>query len=201
MNIFYLPMLASRIPVLFSWTFILTNYTLDDVVNSLGNIEGIINTVDNKILFLVLAFVVLIIALILGIYFKKVVSIIAKFIGWTSLIITALFIILGIVGTLFMGEPIVNPITFQNSAPKISLTALSTFAWIVFVIAGIETIGSYTPHVDNAKKRIPRGELMASILVIGAYIIGFITLSFSLTPNQILVDSLENMILFINSKL
>ncbi|MFV0288872.1 MAG: amino acid permease [Mycoplasmatales bacterium] len=193
-NIFYLPMLASRIPVLFSWTFTSTNYTLADVVNNSGNIDGIINAVDNKMMFLMLAFFVLIISLILGIFFKKVFSSIAKFIGWTSLIITGLFIILGIAGAVFGGEPVANPITIQNAAPKLNLVALSTFAWIVFAIAGIETIGSYTPHVDNAKKRIPKGALLASILVIGAYIIGFIALSLSLTPEQVPVDSMENMI-------
>ncbi len=193
-NIFYLPLLASRIPVLFSWTFTPNAYSLDEVVNTSGNVSGIINAVDSRFLFLFLAFIAFLIALVFSLYFKKFFSTLGKVVAWLSLFVTGLFIFMGILGIFINNVPIANPLTFDNVMPKFNIVALSTFAWIVFAIAGIETVGSYTTYVEDAKKKIPKSIIIASLLVIGGYIVGLITMSLTLTPDQVPVDSMENMI-------
>ncbi len=192
-NIFYLPMLASRIPTLFSWVFLADFDSLDTVVNTSGQVPGVINATTNHGEFLFLAFIVFLIALALGLYFEKFFSSFAKFVGWTSLIITFLFIIMSILVVPIKGVGITNPITVSNAMPKLTPIALTTFAWIVFAISGIETVGSYTAYVDNAKKKIPRGIILAAVITIVGYVLGFVALSFILTPDQVPVSQMENM--------
>ncbi len=193
-NIFYLPLLASRIPVLFSWTFTADITSLDQVVSTSGQIGGVVNATDNHFIFLFLTFITFIIALVLGIFFDKVFSSFAKFIGWLSLAVTAIFITLALLAVPVFNLTIANPLTFESIVPTISPVSLSTFAWILFAIAGIETVGSYTPYVHNAKSKIPKAIVLGAILVISSYIIGFIAIAFVLTPSQVPVTHMENMI-------
>ncbi len=192
-NIFYLPMLASRIPTLFSWVFLADFDSLDTVVNTTGQVDGVINATTNHGEFLFLAFLVFLFALILGLYFEKFFSSFAKVVGWVSLIVTFLFIIMSILIVPIKGVGPTNPITVSNAMPSLTPVALTTFAWIVFAISGIETVGSYTAYVDDAKKKIPRGIILAAIITIVGYVLGFVALSFILTPEQVPVSQMENM--------
>ncbi len=192
-NIFYLPMLASRVPTLFSWVFLADFDSLDTVVNTSGQVSGVINATSNHGMFLFLAFLVFLMALVLGLYFEKFFSSFAKIVGWASLIVTFLFIIMSLLIVPIKGVGVTNPITVSNAMPKLTPVALTTFAWIVFAISGIETVGSYTAYVDDAKKKIPRGIILAAIITIVGYVLGFVSLSFILTPEQVPVSQMENM--------
>lgn len=192
-NIFYIPMVASRIPVLLSWTFTAKIDSLSQVVETSGNVPGVINATDNQGTFLVMAIIIVAIALVLAVLFEKIFDKMGKIIGWLSLGITALFLVLALLSIPIFGGEVANPITFANSMPVLNKEALSTFAWILFAISGIETIGAYVGLTENAKKKIPQGITLAAILIIGAYVIGFIAMAFILTPDQIPVDHLENM--------
>lgn len=193
-NIFYLPMLASRIPVLTSWVVSAKFDTLNQVVEKSGEIPGVITASQNHFLFLTLSFAVCILAIILGMFFEKFFSSFAKYIGWISLLITGFFIVGALIAIPISGGAIVNPITFTNIMPPLNTATLSNFAWIVFAIAGIETVGSYTPHLENAQKKIPKAIALGATLTIVAYLIGLISLSFILTPEQVPIDHMENMI-------
>lgn len=193
-NIFYIPMLASRIPVMLSWTFTAKIDSLDQVVATSGQVPGVINATNNQGAFLIMAVIVVAIALVLAILFEKIFDKMGKIIGWLSLAVTALFIVLALLAVPVLGVDVANPITVSNSMPVLNKEALSTFAWILFAISGIETIGAYVGLTDDASRKIPRGILAAALLIIGAYVVGFIALSFILTPDQIPVDHLENMI-------
>lgn len=193
-NIFYIPMLASRIPVMLSWTFTAKIDSLQQVVDTSGQIPGVINATTNQGAFLIMAVVVVFVALILAILFEKIFDKMGKIIGVLSLIVTGLFIGLALLSVPVLGTEVANPITISNSLPVINKEALSTFAWILFAISGIETIGAYVGLTDDAKRKIPRGIMVAAALIIGAYVIGFIAMAFILTPDQIPIDHLENMI-------
>lgn len=192
-NIFYLPMLASRVPIQLSWVFTSKIDSLQQVVDTSGQIPGVINATNNQTAFLVMAFVTVILTLILGLFFEKVFEKIGKIIGWLSLGVTALFIVLALLSVPMLGTEVHNPITFSNSLPKLDGQALTTFAWILFAICGVETVGSYIGVVDNPKKTIPKGIVLAAILVIFSYVIGFVSMAFILTPDQVPVDHMENM--------
>ncbi len=192
-NIFYIPMLASRIPIMLSWTFSADITSLDQVVSSGGQIDGVINATSNQTMFLFMALAGVLIATVLSIYFDKIFEKLGKIIGWLSLGITALFIVLALLAVPVFGLDIANPITVENSLPVVDATSLSTFAWILFAIAGIETIGSYVGVTKDAKSKIPRSIILAAVIIVGAYIVGFISMAFILTPEQVPVDSMENM--------
>ncbi len=192
-NIFYIPMLASRVPIMLSWTFTAQIDNLDQVVKTSGQIPGVINATSNQGLFLILAIVVCLVAIVLAILFENIFVKMGKIIGWLSLFVTGLFIIMAILAIPAFNVEVANPITVTNVMPKLDAQALSTFAWILFAISGIETIGSYVGLTENAEKQIPRGITFAAILIVGAYIVGFISLALILTPEQMPVDHLENM--------
>lgn len=192
-NIFYIPLLASRIPVMLSWTFSAKIDSLQQVVDTSGDIPGVINASSNQGMFLVLAIIIVIIGLVLAVLFENIFEKMGKIIGWLSLGVTALFLVLALLAVPLGGHEIANPLTVSNVMPAINKQSLSTFAWILFAIAGIETIGSYVGLTDDASKKIPRAIIYAAVLIIGAYIVGFIAMAFILTPDQIPVDNLENM--------
>ncbi len=192
-NIFYIPLLASRIPVMLSWTFTADIDSLDQVVATSGQIPGVINATENQGMFLLLAVVIVIIGLVLAILFENIFEKMGKIVGWLSLGVTALFLVLALLAIPVMGYEVANPVTLSSITPVLDAQSLTTFAWILFAIAGIETIGSYVGLTDNAEKKIPRGIMLAAGLIIGAYIIGFISMAYILTPEQIPVDNMENM--------
>lgn len=193
-NIFYIPMLASRIPVMLSWVFTAKIDSLQQVVDTSGVLPGVINATNSQGIFLLLAIVIVIVGLVLAVLFENIFEKMGKIIGWFSLGVTALFLILALLSVPIGGHPVANPITLSNVMPVLNKTSLSTFAWILFAIAGIETIGSYVGLTDDAQNKIPQAIRYAAFLIIGAYIIGFIAMAFILTPEQIPVDNLENMI-------
>ncbi len=193
-NIFYIPMLASRIPVMFSWVFTAEIDSLAQVVDTSGQIPGVINATNNQAMYLLMALIVVALALVLAAMFDKIFSKLGKIVGWLSLFVTAVFIVFALLAIPVNGLEVANPITFANARPVLNKEALSTFAWILFAISGIETIGAYVGLTENAKRKIPKGIIVAAILIIGAYVIGFVSMSFILTPEQIPVDHLENMI-------
>lgn len=192
-NIFYIPMLASRIPVMLSWTFTAEIDSLQQVVDTSGAIPGVINASSNQGLFLIFAVVIVVVGLILAVLFENIFEKMGKVVGWLSLGVTALFLVLALLSVPLAGNSVANPITVANAMPTLDKQALSTFAWILFAIAGIETIGSYVGLTDDAKTKIPRAITYAAVLIIGAYIVGFISMAFILTPDQIPVENLENM--------
>lgn len=192
-NIFYIPMLASRIPVMLSWTFTAKIDSLQQVVDTSGDIPGVINASSNQGMFLIFAIIIVVIGLVLAVLFENIFEKMGKLIGWLSLGVTALFLVLALLAVPLGGHDVANPLTVGNVMPAINKQSLSTFAWILFAIAGIETIGSYVGLTDDASKKIPRAIIYAAVLIIGAYIVGFIAMAFILTPDQIPVDNLENM--------
>lgn len=199
-NIFYLPTLASRVPVFLSWVFTAQFETLDEVVASGAQVEGVMSATSNPTLFLGAAFVVVIISIIAAIYIENIFEFLGRYIGYVSLFITFLFIVLSLLAAPLLADvTIANPITFDNAevtgiVPSFSAASLSTFAWVLFAIAGIETVGNYVGRINNPEKKVPKGILLAAATVIVAYILGFIGMSFILTPDQVPITSLENLL-------
>lgn len=192
-NIFYIPMLASRVPIMLSWVFTAKIDSLDQVVQTSGQIPGVINATSNQGIFLLIALVSVIIISILATLFDSIFEKIGKVIGWLSLGITFLFIILALLAGITSTNGLANPITIENALPVFNGSSLSTFAWILFAITGIETIGNYVGVTENAEKKVPQGIIIAAVLIIGAYIVGFISMATILTPEQVPVSHMENM--------
>lgn len=195
-NIFYIPMLASRIPVFLSWVF--ADYsTLDDVVSAQGQIPGVISAENSPILFVTVTIITLIIALIIAINFEQLFDKIGKPVGIISLVVSLLFIVMTLLSFLVLDPSQINHYQINDYAPKISFGMLSTLAWLIFAISGIETIGSYVKHAQKPEKSLPKAIIVATFLVTGLYIIGTIGLSLVLTPEQVPLAQFESLLAII----
>ncbi len=192
-NIFYLPMLASRVPVFLSWIFTPFD-SLSEVVTAQGNVDGVLNATTNPILFTTLAFITVAICMVIAANFEAVFEKIGKYVGILSLTLAFGFIILTIASVFVMGTEPAYPLTISNLKPTLSPVTISTLVWIIFAIGGVETIGSVVRDVENPNKRLPKIVAIGSVLVIIAYAVGIIGLSFIMTPDQLSTDALENSI-------
>ncbi len=193
-NIFYLPMLASRVPVFLSWVFADID-SLDTVVQSQGAINGVLTSASSPMLFTVLAFVTVLIGVVIALNFEKIFEKIGKYVGIISLITAFGFIILSLSAVFLVdGYQTAYPLTIENISPSFSPITISTLVWILFAVGGVETIGSVVNQVDEPNKRLPKIVTIGSILVIVAYSLGVIGLSFLLSPDQLSTEALENAI-------
>lgn len=198
-NIFYLPMLASRVPVFLSW--LTADFeSLQEVVDSGGAIEGVVTATSDPRLFLIMALITILVAIVCALFFERIFDKLGTIVGYMSLGITIFFIVMALLTVPVLGNAIANPIVIggdpsQSIMPDINAASLSTFAWILFAIAGIETVGNYVGRIQNPEKKLPRGILMAAVISIGLYIVGFIAMSFILVPDQVPVDlAMENLL-------
>lgn len=192
-NIFYLPMLASRVPVFLSWIFADFG-SLDDVVNAQGNVDGILSASGSPLLFTTLAFVTVMICMVIAINFETIFEKVGKYVGILSLTLAFGFIIMTIASVFVMGTDPVYPLSWSNLHPTMNPVTISTLVWIIFAIGGVETIGSVVNQVENPNKRLPKIVAIGSILVIVAYTVGIIGLSFIMSPDMLSTDALENSI-------
>ncbi len=192
-NIFYLPMLASRVPVFISWIFSDVS-SVNEVVAKQGDIPGVLTATSNPALFVSLAFVTVVIGVVIALNFEKLFEKMGKYVGIISLACAFGFIILSLLSVFVMGTDPAYPLTVQNISPSMSPNTISTLVWIIFAIGGVETIGSVVNKVENPNKRLPKIVTIGSLLVIAAYAIGIIGLSFILTPDQLSTNALENAI-------
>lgn len=196
-NIFYLPMLASRIPVFISWVFAPIS-SLTEIENTQGNINGIMTSASNPTLFLIFAFLFFLLSIFLSYYFENIFDKIGKYIGILSLIIAFGFIFITFAsGIILMINPVkevANPITFSNIHPTFTPVVISSLVWIIFAIGGVETMGSVVSQVKNPSKNLPKIVTIGAILVIVAYTAGIIGLSFIIKPEVLSNNALENAI-------
>lgn len=190
-NIFYLPMLASRIPVFISWLF--ADYdSLNDVVASQGVVPGVISASTNQGLFLVLAFITFLVAILLSVYFEKIFEKMGKVIGAISLIIAFGFIIMTLASVWVFQNTAAYPLNVETMTPHLNAITVTSLVWIIFAIGGVETIGSVVNKIDNPTKRLPKIVTIGAILVILAYALGIVGLSFIMSPEQLSSEALEN---------
>ncbi len=193
-NIFYLPMLASRVPVFLSWIFADIG-SLSEVVQNHGVIDGVLTSGTKPILFTVLAFLTVVIGVVISLNFEKVFEKIGKYVGIISLVTAFGFIILSLSAVFLVdGYQSAYPLTIENVSPTFSPVTISTLVWILFAIGGVETIGSVVNQVDEPNKRLPKIVTIGSVLVIIAYVAGIVGLSFLLRPDQLSTEALENAI-------
>lgn len=192
-NIFYLPMLASRVPVFLSWVFAPIP-SMDEVIDKNGAIPGVITATDSPTMFLILAFITVIIGVVIAFNFEAIFEKIGKYVGAIALVIAFSFIILSVASIFVMGTHPAYPLTYDNVKPTLTPNVISTLVWIIFAIGGVETIGSIVNKVDNPNKRLPKIVTIGAVITIFAYAIGTLGMSFIMTPSQLSPDALENAI-------
>lgn len=193
-TIFYIPTLFARIPVFFSW--VIGNYTYADVdaLTNGSKIPGIITATDNKLLFVGIIMIVIVIAGFIQLKHEELFSVLSKYTGIISLGVAGLFIVLAFATVLVLGKAPVTSFTWSNYMPDFGPKAWSTIAWLIFAISGVETIGSFVNKVDHPEKKVPKGIVIASLIVVLGYALGTLSLTFISTPDQLPTGSLEQLL-------
>lgn len=193
-TIFYLPTLFARIPVFFSW--IIGNYSYDDITGlSEGKaISGIITATDDKLLFILITFLVIILASFIQLKHEELFATLSKYTGIISLAAAAIFIILAFGTVLVLSKDPVTAFTFDNYKLSFAPSVWSTIAWLIFAVVGVETIGSFVNKVDKPNEKIPKGIIIASVLVVLGYALGTLSLTMISTQEELPSGSLEQLL-------
>ena len=98
---------------------------------------------------------------------------------------TVLFAIFGLIllslGAVLLGRH--DPATaygVSDVVPKLDLQYFSTFAWLLFAVAGAEVAGPYVHDTKNPQRDFPRAIVAATALTGALYVLGSIAVSFLL---------------------
>lgn len=158
-NIFYLPMLASRVPIFAGWAM-----TGDTVAWMQSGWPAFIMTA-----------LVALAATLIAIVGPKLFARLGAITGTISLVAAAIFVIAAISAPFVTGQAPMTPIEPSAMMPDLSnLAFLSTFSWLIFAIAGAETVGPLISETENPQKNFPKGIILAAILIGGIYMLGTI---------------------------
>lgn len=174
-NLFYLQMVFSKIPVMVSWALFGENKFND----------------SNAYL---LSYIALILAVALTWVATKGIkkfSKLSNFGGKFTLAATIAFILFAFIGY-FMGTPSATKFTASTVLPQLNASYFSTFAWLLFAVAGAEVAGTYIGDVDNPNKNFPKGVIIATVLVALSYIIGSIAVCLVASPDVLTKAGLKD---------
>ena len=69
--------------------------------------------------------------------------------------------------------------------PALDLGYFSTFAWLLFAVSGAEAAGPYVNETRNPQRDFPRAIVIATLLVVGLYVLGSVAVSFLLPVGSI----------------
>ena len=105
--------------------------------------------------------------------------------GQLTLIATVLFILFAIVGFVGKVTPSASEFTAANLMPKFDVSYFSTFSWLLLAVCGSEIAGTYIGQVDNPKKTYTKSVMIATVLLIGSYILGSIAVCLIISPEKI----------------
>lgn len=167
-NLFYLQMVFARIPVMVSWAIFGENRFTD---------------ANTQLLTYLGVGLAIILTFIATTGVKRFASL-SDFGGKFTLAVTIIFVLFAIVG-IMVGKPSATTFTAENVIPKFNVDYISTFAWLLFAVAGAEVAGTYIKDVDSPKKTFPKAVLLATLFVAASYIIGSLAVCFVASPDAI----------------
>jgi len=103
----------------------------------------------------------------------RVFSLLGNWLGKATLVLIAALVVVPFVLILF-GRPPATAITGAALMPQLDLNYFSTFAWLLFAVAGAEVAAPYVKETKNPRRNFPRAILMSTALIAGAYILASI---------------------------
>jgi len=93
--------------------------------------------------------------------------------GQATLVLIAALVVVPFVLLLF-GRPSATPMTAAALVPQLDLNYFSTFAWLLFAVAGAEVAAPYVRETKDPQRNFPRAILLSTALIAGAYVLASI---------------------------
>jgi amino acid transporter len=174
-NLFYLQYVFARLPVMASWAIFGQNRFTDS--------NAYLLPYTGMALCVLLTWIAT-----RGVRFFSKLSDVG---GQLTVVLVSLFVVFAIFG-LLLGRPSATEFTAEGVMPDFDITYFATFAWLLLAVAGAEVAGTYILEVDKPNRNFPRGVLIATALVAGAYVIGSFAVSLVASPEALSQAGLKN---------
>lgn len=82
-------------------------------------------------------------------------------------------------------QPSASVYTIHTLTPKLNADSFVAISSIMFGFAGAETLAPFITHIDNPEKNFPKAILVSAFLVAILYVVGTISITLLLNPDQI----------------
>jgi amino acid transporter len=103
----------------------------------------------------------------------------ADWVGKGTLFLVGLLIGVPIFLVLFTDRGSATAYTARAIVPSLDLEYFSTFAWLLFAVAGAEVAAPYVKETRNPRRSFPRAILLSTILIGTLYILASVAVSFA----------------------
>lgn len=106
----------------------------------------------------------------------QVFSVVADWLAKAMLLLIAALVTVPFVLLLADREP-ATTFTIAAMTPQLDLNYFSTFAWLLFAVAGAEVAAPYVRDTENPQRNFPRAILLTTILIGAAYMLSTIAVA------------------------
>ncbi|MHC5211462.1 MAG: amino acid permease [Planctomycetota bacterium] len=159
-NLVYLQSVFSRLPIRISLAV-----TGEDVFDA----QTVLLPVLGVLLCVVLTFVC-----------TRGVRVFARLADWMAkgtLVLVALLLVVPFAYAALGLRESANAFTLAELTPSFDLEYFSTFAWLLFAVAGAEVAAPYVKHVKDPVRSFPRAILLSTLLIGGVYVLASVAVA------------------------
>ncbi len=101
----------------------------------------------------------------------------ADWLGKATLVLVALLVLVPLIMVLGKLRPAATDYSWGALVPAFDLRYFSTFAWLLFAVAGAEVAAPYVNEAENPQKNFPRAILATTLMIGTMYILATIAVS------------------------
>ena len=98
--------------------------------------------------------------------------------GKATLVLVGILILIPFVLVIFRLRVSATVYSLEALTPAFDLQYFSTFAWLLFAVAGAEVAGPYVKETENPQRNFPRAIIITTVLIAAMYILATIAVSF-----------------------
>ena len=95
----------------------------------------------------------------------------ADWLGKATLALIAALVLVPLVAWVLGRRPSATPFAAEALVPRVDLEYLSTFAWLLFAVAGAEVAGPYVRQTEDPERSVPRAILLSTALIAAIYML------------------------------
>lgn len=104
----------------------------------------------------------------------------ANWVGRGTILLAGLLIVVPIAVVMLGGRASATAYTLGALRPALDLQYFSTFAWLLFAVAGAEVAAPYVKETEDPQRNFPRAILFSTILIGALYVLATVAVSFAL---------------------